>query len=87
MPHLHPFLLACLKNFEAYQVCPVAVGLVSGISRVLGSALLPYCDEIVTVLLQMLQKYWQVTLMMLLQASSTVAPEDDDEMIDCVNIL
>jgi importin subunit beta-1 len=115
MPHLHPFLLACLKNFEAYQVCSVAVGLVSDISRALGSALLPYCDEIVTVLLQMLQnptlhrsvkppvlgvfgdlafaiggnfeKYLQVTLMMLLQASSTVAPEDDDEMIDYVNVL
>ena len=115
LPHLHPYLLACLRNFEAYQVCSVAVGLVSDISRAVGPALIPYCDDIVTALLQMLQnptlhrsvkppvlgvfgdlafaiggtfeKYLQVTLVMLVQASSTQAPEDDDEMIDYVNIL
>jgi importin subunit beta-1 len=115
MPHLHPFLLSCLKNFEAYQVCSVAVGLVSDISRAIGNVLLPYCDDIVTALLQMLQnpslhrsvkppvlgvfgdiafaigghfeKYLQVSVMMLLQASSTQAPDDDDEMIDYVNVL
>ena len=115
LPHLHPFLMNCLKNFEAYQVCSVAVGTVGDLTRAVEGSILPYCDDIVTALLQMLQnpslhrsvkppvlgvfgdlamaigahfeKYLQVTIMMLLQASTTTAPEDDEEMIDYINIL
>jgi len=33
------------------------------------------------------EKYLQVTLMMLLQASGTQAPDDDEEMIEYINTL
>jgi importin subunit beta-1 len=112
---INPFLVNCLENFEAYQVCSTAVGVVGDLCRDVESQILPFCDQIVTALLQMLQnaslhrsvkppvlgcfgdialaiganfdKYLQVTLMMLLQASGTQAPDDDEEMIDYINTL
>lgn len=115
LPHLHPYVLSGLRNFEAYQVCAVAVGLVGDISRAVEAAILPFCDEIITALLESLQnstlhrnvkppvlssfgdvalaigagfeKYLQVTLMMLMQASQTKAPDDDEDLIDYINIL
>jgi len=55
MPHLRPFLTQSLKAYEEYEVCKVAVGVVGDICRALGPKVLPYCDEIVSLLLQDLQ--------------------------------
>jgi len=41
-----------LKNHAEYQVCSAAVGLVGDISRAIGMKVLPYCDELMTVLLE-----------------------------------
>ena len=115
MPALQPFLMIGLRNFEAYQVCIVAVGLVGDISRAIEGAMKPYCDEIMSALIEALQNsslhrsvkppvlscfgdialalgaqyesYLQVSLMMLLQAAQTRAPDDDEDLIDYVNML
>eukprot|EP00956_Cyclotella_meneghiniana_P015559 scaffold23871_cov73-Cyclotella_meneghiniana.AAC.2 len=115
MTALQPFLMAGLRNFEAYQVCTCAVGLVGDISRSIESNMQPFCDEIMSALIEALQNaslhrsvkppvlscfgdiamaiggafepYLQLSLMMLLQAAQTRAPEDDEELIDYVNIL
>lgn len=55
MPHLRPHLAFGLRNWEEYQVCSVAVGVVGDICRAIGDKILPYCDEIVTLLLGNLQ--------------------------------
>jgi len=55
MNHFRPFLTLGLRNYEEHQVCSVAVGVVGDISRALGSKLIPFCDEIVSLLLQDLQ--------------------------------
>eukprot|EP01126_Amoeba_proteus_P036009 TRINITY_DN3649_c0_g2_i6.p1 TRINITY_DN3649_c0_g2~~TRINITY_DN3649_c0_g2_i6.p1 ORF type:complete len:720 (-),score=104.18 TRINITY_DN3649_c0_g2_i6:126-2285(-) len=55
MMDLAPHLLNALQNSAEYQVCCVAVGLVGDISRALGLKLLPYCDQIITILLRNLQ--------------------------------
>lgn len=115
MQALQPFLMTGLRNFEAYQVCTVAVGLVGDISRAIEGDMKPYCDDIMSALIEALQNpslhrsvkppvlscfgdvalaigagyepYLQVSLMMLLQAAQTRAPEDDDDLIDYVNML
>lgn len=55
MTDLAPHLLSALQNADEYQVCCVAVGLVGDISRALGPKMMPYCDRIITHLLQNLQ--------------------------------
>jgi len=55
MPAFKPFLIQGLRTFEEHQVCSVAVGVVGDVSRALGVKLSPYCDEIMTILLQDLQ--------------------------------
>lgn len=55
MGHFRPFLTMGLKNYEDHQVCAVAVGVVGDISRALLNKMIPYCDEIVSMLLQDLQ--------------------------------
>ena len=115
MTALQPFLMAGLRNFEAYQVCTCAIGLVGDISRSIEGNMQPFCDEIMSALIEALQNaslhrsvkppvlscfgdiamaiggafepYLQLSLMMLLQAAQTRAPEDDEELIDYVNIL
>lgn len=115
MTALQPFLMAGLRNFEAYQVCTCAVGLVGDISRSIENNMQPFCDEIMSALIEALQNaslhrsvkppvlscfgdialaigaayepYLQLSLMMLLQAAQTRAPDDDEELIDYVNIL
>lgn len=52
MEAFKPFFLMGLKNTAEYQVCHAAVGLVGDICRALSSAVIPYCDEIMTVLLE-----------------------------------
>lgn len=50
-----PILLAALANHAEHQVCRVAVGLVGDIGRALGEGVLPYCDLLITHLIQNLQ--------------------------------
>jgi len=43
----------CLSTpFSVYQVCHAAVGLVGDICRALGKVVAPFCDEIMTILLE-----------------------------------
>eukprot|EP01116_Phalansterium_solitarium_P013533 TRINITY_DN30919_c0_g1_i1.p1 TRINITY_DN30919_c0_g1~~TRINITY_DN30919_c0_g1_i1.p1 ORF type:complete len:857 (-),score=244.06 TRINITY_DN30919_c0_g1_i1:643-3213(-) len=55
MQFFRPFLLMGLRNYEEHQVCALAVGVVGDLARALQVKLLPYCDEIVQLLLQDLQ--------------------------------
>lgn len=52
MPAFTPFLYIGLKNHQEYQVCGTAVGLVGDIFRSLKIKTLPFCDEIMTLLLE-----------------------------------
>ncbi|XP_077866996.1 importin subunit beta-1-like [Saccoglossus kowalevskii] len=52
MEAFKPYLALGLKNFVEYQVCLAAIGLVGDLSRALGTSLLPYCDDIMTLLLE-----------------------------------
>ncbi|KAI1293817.1 Importin subunit beta-1 [Halotydeus destructor] len=49
-----PYLRLGLENFAEYQVCSAAVGLVADISRALGINILRYCDDIMTLMSQIL---------------------------------
>jgi len=55
MAALQPFLIMGLRNFEAYHVCTIAVGLVGDIARSIEPKIQPYCDDIMSALLQSLQ--------------------------------
>lgn len=55
MSALQPFLIAGLRNFQAYQVCIVAVGTVGDISRNIEAQIQPYCDEIMGALVETLK--------------------------------
>jgi importin subunit beta-1 len=46
-----PFLYQGLQNYQASAVCQIAVGIVGDICRALEGKILPYCDEIITHLL------------------------------------
>lgn len=46
------YLYMGLKNHQEYQVCCTAVGLAGDICRGLKNKILPYCDEIMTLLLE-----------------------------------
>jgi importin subunit beta-1 len=115
MSALQPFLIAGLRNFQAYQVCIVAVGTVGDISRNIEAQIQPYCDEIMNALVESLKDssvhrsvkppvlscfgdiamaigaaydpYLQFSMMLLMQASSTKVPEDDDDLIEYFNLL
>jgi len=52
MEAFKPFLHLGLKNHAEYQVCGAAVGLTGDIARALRAKLLPYCDEIMMLLLE-----------------------------------
>uniref|UniRef100_A0A665X4V0 Importin N-terminal domain-containing protein n=1 Tax=Echeneis naucrates TaxID=173247 RepID=A0A665X4V0_ECHNA len=52
MDAFKPFLAIGLKNYAEYQVCLAAVGLVCDLCRALMSNILPYCDEIMHLLLE-----------------------------------
>ncbi|XP_029049267.1 importin subunit beta-1 isoform X3 [Osmia bicornis bicornis] len=52
MDAFKPYLCLGLKNHAEYQVCCAAVGLTGDICRVLRNKMLPYCDEIMTLLLE-----------------------------------
>ncbi|XP_069697623.1 importin subunit beta-1 isoform X3 [Periplaneta americana] len=52
MEAFKPFLCLGLKNHAEYQVCGAAVGLTGDICRALKNKVLPYCDEIMMLLLE-----------------------------------
>ncbi|XP_030762652.1 importin subunit beta-like isoform X3 [Sitophilus oryzae] len=52
MDAFKPILYLGLKNHQEYQVCGTAVGLTGDIFRALKIKALPYCDEIMTLLLE-----------------------------------
>mmetsp|Transcript_19879 Transcript_19879/g.43181 ORF Transcript_19879/g.43181 Transcript_19879/m.43181 type:complete len:872 (-) Transcript_19879:515-3130(-) len=115
MDSFAPHLVAGLRNFQAYQVCIVAVGTVGDISRNIEEKIQPYCDTIMNALVDDLkdstihrsvkppvlscfgdiamaigaayQPYLEFSVLMLMQASQTKVPEDDDDLIDYLNLL
>jgi len=56
MGDFHECLYIGLSNFQEYQVCQSAVGVVGDIARAIKSQLMPYCDKILFLLLQNLGK-------------------------------
>ncbi|KAL7977189.1 hypothetical protein Chor_009138 [Crotalus horridus] len=52
MEAFKPFLNIGLKNYAEYQVCLAAVGLVGDLCRALQSNILPFCDEVMQLLLE-----------------------------------
>lgn len=52
MDAFKPYLYMGLKNHQEYQVCCTAVGLAGDICRGLKTKILPFCDEIMTLLLE-----------------------------------
>lgn len=52
MDAFKPYLYLGLKNHQEYQVCVAAVGLTGDICRVLRNQIAPFCDEIMTLLLE-----------------------------------
>ncbi len=55
MDALMPFLEMGLKNFQAFHVCSIAVGLVGDIARSIEKGISPHCNTIMTALVQSLQ--------------------------------
>lgn len=52
MEAFNPFFIAGLKNYQEYQVCQAAVGLLGDLCRALGNKVLPFCDEVMVILLE-----------------------------------
>ncbi|KAI3676248.1 hypothetical protein L1987_85850 [Smallanthus sonchifolius] len=52
MPEFYKYLEVGLQNFEEYQVCSISVGVVGDICRALDDKMLPYCDNIMALLLK-----------------------------------
>lgn len=52
MDAFKPFLYMALKNHQDYQVCAVAIGLVGDIARSLKMKIIPFCDEIMMLLME-----------------------------------
>ncbi|NXX16424.1 IMB1 protein, partial [Podargus strigoides] len=52
MDAFKPFLGIGLKNYAEYQVCLAAVGLVGDLCRALQNNILPFCDEVMQLLLE-----------------------------------
>jgi len=50
--HFIPFLLNGLRNWQEYEVCSIAVGVVGDIARAIQVKLAPYTDQIIQVLLE-----------------------------------
>uniref|UniRef100_A0A915L5R3 Importin subunit beta-1/Transportin-1-like TPR repeats domain-containing protein n=1 Tax=Romanomermis culicivorax TaxID=13658 RepID=A0A915L5R3_ROMCU len=52
--HFKMFLIAGLRNHSEHQVCQAAVGIVADLSRSLGDKILPFTDELLSLLLEIL---------------------------------
>jgi importin subunit beta-1 len=55
MQALNPYLISALNNFEAYSLLIVVVGVVGDISRSIEHNIVPYCPDIFTALIRVLQ--------------------------------
>lgn len=55
MPPFAKWLELALRNWEEHAVCVIAVGVVGDICRALGEKIAPYCDVLVTLLLENLK--------------------------------
>lgn len=55
MQHFLPYLLNALNNQEEPQLCSMAIGLVSDITRALEAKVQPYCDQFMNALLNNLR--------------------------------
>ncbi|KAJ1446132.1 armadillo-type protein [Pelagophyceae sp. CCMP2097] len=55
MAEFFPHLIQGLQNYNEWQVCAAAVGCVGDVCRALETKTLPFCDQVVTCLLQNLQ--------------------------------
>ncbi|CAH2054460.1 unnamed protein product [Thlaspi arvense] len=55
MPELFKYIQMGLQNFGEYQVCSITVGVIGDICRALDEKILPFCDQIMALLLQNLQ--------------------------------
>ena len=49
MEPFKPSLYAGLRNFDEHQVCQASVG---DLTRNVGAQILPYCDDLMTILLE-----------------------------------
>ena len=54
MESFRPFLVLGLQNHQETQVCLAAVGVCADLCRSMGTEMIPYCDEIMTLLLEAL---------------------------------
>eukprot|EP01137_Pigoraptor_chileana_P000085 Opistho-2@35669 len=57
-PHVNlfkPYLMHCLGMRQAFHICGSAVGVVGDICRAIGVAVLPYCDDFMGTLLEILK--------------------------------
>lgn len=54
MESFRPFLVLGLQNHQETQVCLAAVGVCADLCRSMGTDMIPYCDEIMTLLLEAL---------------------------------
>ncbi|KAI3694895.1 hypothetical protein L1987_77878 [Smallanthus sonchifolius] len=52
MQEFYKYLEMGLQNFEEYQVCSISVGVVGDICRALDDKMLPFCDNIMSLLLK-----------------------------------
>ena len=115
MAAFEPCLVAGLRNFQAYQICIVAVGTVGDISRNIEEKIQPFCDSIMNALVDDLKDstihrsvkppvlscfgdiamaiggaykpYLEFSVLMLMQASATTVPEEDDDLVEYLNLL
>ncbi|XP_067687628.1 importin subunit beta-1-like isoform X1 [Haliotis asinina] len=55
MEAFKPYLTIGLKNYQEYQVCVAAVGLVGDLCRALGSKVFPYCNDLMLLLMENLR--------------------------------
>jgi importin subunit beta-1 len=55
MKALAPFLVTGLRNYQAFHVCTIVVGLIGDISRSIEKEITIYCNEIMTALVELLQ--------------------------------
>lgn len=54
MEHLSPILIASLKHHQETQVCLNAIGLLGDLCRTLGAKMMPLCDEVFVILIEIL---------------------------------
>lgn len=52
MEHFLPVIASALKNHEEYEVCRIAIELVSTLCSSLGPQIAPYCPQIITIMSQ-----------------------------------